>query len=139
MEPNHDTGIIRAIRDRNNYIIRKATKLSKASHIIAANLDHAWLVATLADPKTSTGFIDRFLVTATGYYIPAGIIFNKLDIYDEELLATMDELTGIYTRAGYSCISVSALRGDNLRNLRISWLARYRSLPVIRAWENQHC
>jgi ribosome biogenesis GTPase / thiamine phosphate phosphatase len=117
-EPGDGSGMITAIHERNNYIIRKATKLSKASHIIAANLDQAWLVATLADPKTSTGFIDRFLVTATGYYIPAGIIFNKIDIYDDALLALMDELTGIYTHAGYACISVSALRGDRIPELR---------------------
>ena len=78
--PGDSHGMITQISTRENYIIRKATKLSKVSHIIAANLDHAYLVATLAQPRTSNGFIDRFLVTAAAYYIPASIIFNKIDI-----------------------------------------------------------
>jgi ribosome biogenesis GTPase / thiamine phosphate phosphatase len=113
-----ETGLITKIRDRENYIIRKATRLSKVTHIIAANLDHAYLIVTLDFPKTSTGFIDRFLVTATGYFISASIVFNKRDLYDEKLEALEKELTGIYTRAGYGCISVSAQRGDNIDVLR---------------------
>jgi len=77
---DNKTGLINEILPRNNYIIRKATKLSKVSHIIAANIDQALLVATLAYPRTSTGFIDRFMVTTEAYHIPAGIIFNKIKI-----------------------------------------------------------
>ncbi len=111
-------GMITHIRVRDNYIIRKATKLSKVSHIIAANLDHAYLIATLAQPRTSNGFIDRFLVTAAAYYIPASIIFNKIDLYSHELLETLDELTYIYENAGYRCYRTSALHGDGVVQIR---------------------
>lgn len=117
-EPGHATGVITRIFPRENYIIRKATKLSKDAHIIAANIGHAWLVVTLADPRTSNGFIDRFLVTATGYYIPASLIFNKIDIYNDELNAAADEMIRIYEQAGYPCYRVSALRGDGIGELR---------------------
>lgn len=117
-DPDHGCGVITDILPRENYIIRKATKLSKAAHIIAANVDHAWLVVTLAYPRTSNGFIDRFLVTATGYFISASLIFNKIDIYDEELNAAADELIRIYEQAGYPCYRVSALRGDGVDDLR---------------------
>jgi ribosome biogenesis GTPase / thiamine phosphate phosphatase len=111
---NEGIGVISRIYDRENYIIRKATKLSKVTHIIAANIDHAYLIATLANPKTSTGFIDRFLVTATGYYIKASIIFNKTDLYDDRLKIREEDLRSVYEKAGYPCYSVSALKGDNV-------------------------
>ena len=111
---NEKTGVITKIHERTNYIVRKATKLSKVTHILAANIDQAFLVATLAFPKTSTGFIDRFLVTATAYYIPGKIIFNKIDLYNTSLQSREDELRRIYEKAGYPCFSVSALRGDNM-------------------------
>ncbi len=113
-----ETGLISKIRDRDNYIIRKATKLSKVTHIIGANIDRAFVIVTLVQPRTSLGFIDRFLVTATGYYIPASIIFNKIDLYDEELTRHEEELKDIYENAGYSCYSVSALRGDHVEDLK---------------------
>jgi ribosome biogenesis GTPase / thiamine phosphate phosphatase len=111
-------GMITHIRDRDNYIIRKATKLSKVSHIIAANLDHAYLIATLAEPRTSNGFIDRFLVTAAAYYIPASIIFNKIDLYNQELLTTLENLSDIYENAGYQCYRTSATRGEGVGLIR---------------------
>lgn len=116
--PDEQTGLITRILDRDNYIIRKATKLSKITHIIAANLDHAYLIVTLVKPRTSNGFIDRFLVTAAGYYIPASLIFNKIDLYDPELEKKEKELKEIYENAGYPCYSVSALRGDNVGHVR---------------------
>jgi len=111
-------GFIRKIAPRDNYIIRKATKLSKEAHIIAANVDHAYLIVTLAHPRTSTGFIDRFLVTATGYYIPASLVFNKMDIYSGKHHATLNEYFRIYEDAGYPCLAVSAIRGDGVDQLR---------------------
>ena len=111
---NEAIGVISRIYDRENYIIRKATKLSKITHIIAANIDHAYLIVTLAYPKTSTGFIDRFLVTATGYYIKASIIFNKIDLYNYALKKREEILRSVYEKAGYPCYSVSALKGDNV-------------------------
>jgi ribosome biogenesis GTPase / thiamine phosphate phosphatase len=118
LEQGHKTGVIHKIHMRDNYIVRKATKLSKASHIIAANIDHAYLIVTLADPRTSTGFIDRFLVTATGYFIPASLIFNKIDIYDTDLTADLEELIPIYEDAGYPCYLASAIRGDGVERIR---------------------
>ena len=111
-------GMITEIGLRDNYIIRKATKLSKVSHIIAANLDHAYLIATLAQPRTSNGFIDRFLVTAAAYYIPASIIFNKIDLCGPELLQMLDELSNIYENAGYRCYRTSAIYGDGIGEIR---------------------
>jgi ribosome biogenesis GTPase / thiamine phosphate phosphatase len=116
--PEEETGLITTILPRDNYIIRKSKNLSKVTHIIAANLDHAFLIVTLARPRTSNGFIDRFLVTATGYYLPASLIFNKIDLYDPELQAREDELKEIYENAGYPCHSVSALRGDHVDQIR---------------------
>jgi ribosome biogenesis GTPase len=115
---NEGIGLITRIHDRDNYIIRKAINLSKVTHIIAANIDHAYLIVTLANPRTSTGFIDRFLVTATGYYIPASLIFNKIDLYDKALRSREEELKSIYEKAGYPCYSVSALRGDHIDLIR---------------------
>jgi ribosome biogenesis GTPase / thiamine phosphate phosphatase len=110
--------MITNIRPRENYIIRKATKLSKVSHIIAANLDHAYLIATLAQPRTSNGFIDRFLVTAAAYYIPASIIFNKIDLLNIEGIAALDELSRIYESAGYRCYRTSAIHGSGVGVVR---------------------
>ena len=84
MEPEQETGVITNLHQRKNYIIRKSINLSKQAQIIAANLDQALLVVTLASPRTSLGFIDRFLVTAEAYDIPASLIFNKLDLFSDE-------------------------------------------------------
>ncbi len=110
-------GMITRIGTRENYIIRKATKLSKVSHIIAANLDHAYLIATLAQPRTSNGFIDRFLVTAAAYYIPASIIFNKIDLYGPDLMKLLEELSSIYENAGYRCFRTSAILGTGINEV----------------------
>jgi len=108
------TGLISKISPRKNHIIRKATKLSKESHILAANLDQAIIIVTLAEPRTSTGFIDRFLITAEAYHIPALIIFNKIDLYNEKQMEDLAELKEVYEAAGYPSYSVSALTGENL-------------------------
>lgn len=114
---NEDTGIITEIRPRNNYIVRRATKLSKRSHIIAANIDQATLIVTLALPRTSLGFIDRFLITCEAYHIPASIVFNKVDVYDDPMMAQMRRYKDIYEQAGYPCLEVSAKSGENLDRL----------------------
>jgi len=113
-----NTGLITRISKRKNYIIRKATKLSKESHILAANLDQAIIIVTLAEPRTSTGFIDRFLITAEAYHIPAVIIFNKIDLYDEDRMKNLSELKDVYESAGYPCLSVSALTGENTEEVK---------------------
>lgn len=116
-EPDLDTGVITALHERRNYIIRKSVNLSKQAQIIAANLDQALLVVTLASPRTSLGFIDRFLVTAEAYDIPAGLIFNKLDLFSDEGLEILSEYEAIYTNIGYPCYEVSALEGINLEQI----------------------
>ncbi|HKK10483.1 MAG TPA: ribosome small subunit-dependent GTPase A [Bacteroidales bacterium] len=117
VDRNH-TGLITGIRERRNYIIRKSTKLSKASHMIAANIDQAFLIVTLALPRTSRGFIDRFLVTAEAYHIPATLVFNKIDLYDEELLKKHEEWLSVYSDCGYPAISVSAETQVNINSLK---------------------
>ncbi len=117
VDRNH-TGLITGIRERRNYIIRKSTKLSKASHMIAANIDQAFLIITLVLPRTSRGFIDRFLVTAEAYHIPATLVFNKIDLYDEKLRNQHNNLQKVYDAAGYESLSVSALSGENLDVLK---------------------
>ena len=112
------TGVITDVHDRRNYIVRRATKLSKQTHVIAANIDLLCIVATLGLPRTSTGFIDRLLVTAEAYHIPAAIIFNKCDLYNDELWEIHNELKAIYTGAGYPVLEVSALKGTGLDNLK---------------------
>jgi ribosome biogenesis GTPase len=112
------TGMISAIAPRNNYIIRKSVKLSRESHILAANLDHAFLIVTLTQPVTSNGFIDRFLVTAEGYHLRASLIFNKIDLYDDAISEYLDLLVSIYTQAGYPCYRVSALTGEGVPAIR---------------------
>jgi ribosome biogenesis GTPase len=113
-QENDKAGLITKINERKNYIIRKATNLSKQSHIIASNIDQAVLIVTLAEPRTSTGFIDRFLVTAEAYHIPAHIIFNKIDLYDEALLASLKQNRKIYEKIGYPCHDISVLEETNL-------------------------
>src|SRR6185312_9377402 len=114
MEPEQDTGVIINLQPRKNYIIRKSINLSKQGQIIAANLDQALLVVTLASPRTSLGFIDRFLVTAEAYDIPAALVFNKLDLFSDEGLEILAEYTSIYEKIGYPCYEVSALNGTNV-------------------------
>ncbi len=115
------TGVINEVRDRHNYIVRKATKLSKQTHVIASNIDRLCVVATLGFPRTSTGFIDRLLVTAEAYHVPACVVMNKVDLYGEPedgLWELHDELRKMYEEAGYDVFAVSALRGDGLEELR---------------------
>ncbi|MFC3200031.1 ribosome small subunit-dependent GTPase A [Parapedobacter deserti] len=113
LEPDQDTAIITQLHERKNYIIRKSVNLSKQAQIIAANLDQAYLVVTLASPFTSLGFIDRFLVTAEAYDVPAGLIFNKLDLFSDEGLAVLRDYESIYQTINYPYYEVSALEGTN--------------------------
>lgn len=118
MEPGQETGVITKLYDRKNYIIRKAINLSKQAQILAANLDQAFLIVTLASPRTSLGFIDRFLVTAEAYDIPASLIFNKLDLFSDEGLEFLNEYKSIYTNIGYPCYEVSATEGTNVEQVK---------------------
>lgn len=110
-------GLICGIEDRKNYIIRKATKLSKQTHVIAANMDQALLVVTAVLPRTSTGFIDRFLLTCEAYNIPCVLVFNKIDLYDDEIREYADYMKSIYENVGYTCIETSATEKTGLEKL----------------------
>lgn len=112
------TAFIHNIEDRKNYIIRKASNLSKQSHILAANIDMAFLVITISHPETSTTFIDRFLASAEAYRIPVSLIFNKVDCYDDQELHYLDALIHLYTQIGYPCYSCSTLNGQGIEPLR---------------------
>lgn len=115
-----EAGLITEREERKNAIVRRSVNLSKESHVVAANLDRAFLVVTISQPSTSTGFIDRFLVTAEAYGIPTTLVFNKCDLVaanerDEEELSYMSEL---YEMAGYDVLRVSAQTGEGLPELR---------------------
>lgn len=104
---NQDIGIITSIDERSNYIIRKSSNLSKEYQLLACNVDVAWLMVSMIQPRTLTPFIDRFLVSTEAYRIPVIILFNKTDLYGESELAEMDYLQSIYTSVGYKCMQVS--------------------------------
>jgi len=111
-------GIISAIEDRKNYIVRKSVNLSKQVHIIASNLDQAFLMVTLNNPTTYTNFIDRFLVTAEAYEIPAILLFNKLDAYDAEEMVEVDYLMKLYSDIGYPVMGISAKKKENIASVK---------------------
>ena len=108
------TALIDSLEDRKNYIIRKASNLSKQSHIIAANVDQAALVVTISHPETSTTFIDRFLASAEAYRVPVVLIFNKTDIYDEADNRYLQAIISLYENIGYPCLRCSASTGDGI-------------------------
>lgn len=113
-----NSGVITAVNDRKNYIIRKSTNLSRESHIIAANLDQAVLVVTIEFPETQLGFIDRYLVTAEAYSIPAVIVFNKVDLLSDSGIDKLNQYISIYEPIGYKCLIVSAQTGYNMNLFR---------------------
>ena len=114
------TAFITAIEDRRNYIIRRSQNLSKQCHIIAANVDLAFLVVTLAHPQTSTTFIDRFLASAEAYSVPVVLVFNKIDLLvgDGDAMRCLDMMVNLYETVGYQCVKVSAATGDGIDLLR---------------------
>ena len=111
-------GVIKHIDERNNYIIRKSVNLSKQTHIIAANIDVAFLLITLNNPPTFTTFIDRFLITAEAYHINAVLLFNKVDTYNEDELLEIKFLAATYRKIGYECIGISAVTGRNIDKVK---------------------
>lgn len=114
-----DAPVVGEIEPRRNYIIRRASNLSKEFQIIAANLDQAVLVATLTNPETSTTFIDRFLATAEAYQVPAVLVFNKIDLLDtDEWHKRLDELKALYESIGYPVVTMSAATGEGADALR---------------------
>ena len=111
-------GIIHKIENRKNYIIRKSVNLSKQTHIIAANLDQVFLLVTLNNPPTYPVFIDRFLITAEAYEIPAVLLFNKVDTYSPEETDEIKFLAALYRKIGYTCIGISAVTGKNVDTIK---------------------
>ena len=111
-------GVISKIEDRKNYIIRKSVKLSKQTHIIAANIDQVFLLITLKNPRTYTIFIDRFLATSEAYDIKTVLLFNKVDMYNGDELAEVKYLAALYREIGYTCIGISAKTGKNVDKVK---------------------
>ncbi|MBL4724080.1 MAG: ribosome small subunit-dependent GTPase A [Lutibacter sp.] len=112
------TGVINKIFERKNYIIRKSVNLSKQTHIIASNIDIAFLLVTIDNPPTSPGFIDRFLATAEAYSIPVIILFNKIDMYNDDELEKLAMLDAVYTDIGYECIAISATKNIDIDSVK---------------------
>lgn len=119
LESNSENGLITHIYDRKNYIIRKSVNLSKQTHIIAANIDIAFLLVTLDHPPTFTPFIDRFLATAEAYHIEAVLLFNKIDLYEtEKLIRRKEKLIDLYSKIGYQCIEISVVNNYNIDKVK---------------------
>lgn len=116
-EDSEGSYTIEEVSARQNYIIRRASNLSKESHIIAANIDRAVVVATLKSPKTPLEFIDRFLVTCQAYKIPATIVLQKVDLLVDDA-AAIDEFEHIYNQAGYEVIRTSTLTGEGIEDFK---------------------
>jgi len=112
------TAFITDIEDRRNYIIRKSQNLSKQSHIIAANVDQAFLIVTVDHPQTSTTFIDRFLASAEAYRVPVVLVFNKTDLLSEDMLRYQQMMISLYETIGYECRAISAVTGEGVEELR---------------------
>lgn len=117
-QTGEDTAVIYQIEDRENYIIRQSTHKTAYSHIIAANLDQALLIVTLVSPRTSFGFIDRFLVTAEAYDIPTTLVFNKTDLYDDEVRDYQRQISHMYQQIGYNSLAVSAATNEGIEDIK---------------------
>ena len=111
-------GTITSIEERSNYIIRRSSNLSREYQLVACNVDLAWLMVTLLEPRTFTAFIDRFLVSAQAYRIPVIILFNKTDLYGEDELDELEDLLEIYRGAGYDCLTLSLKNMKGLEEVR---------------------
>ena len=112
------TSYITEILDRKNYIVRRASNLSKQAHILAANIDLTLLFVTINYPDTTTVFLDRFLVTAEAYSVPVCLVFNKIDLYDDEDMEYIDALVHLYTTIGYQCQKMSLIDGTGVDELK---------------------
>ena len=112
------TAYIVEILERKNYIVRKASNLSKQSHILAANLDVCFLVVTVSHPVTATTFIDRFLAAAEAYRVPVVLVFNKTDLYNDAEREELEYLTALYESIGYKCLHTSAVGGAGVEELK---------------------
>lgn len=110
------TGMISEIENRDNYIVRASVHKTAHAHILAANVDQVIIIATLTFPRTSLGFIDRLLITAESFRIPSVIIFNKQDLFDDEIKAFQQQLINLYQNIGYECFTTSAVTGEGIEH-----------------------
>ncbi|MCF2444323.1 ribosome small subunit-dependent GTPase A [Dyadobacter sp. CY345] len=117
-DENQNSGIIYEILPRTNYVVRASVHKTAHSHLIAANVDQAILIATLVFPRTSLGFIDRFLVAIESFRIPGVIIFNKQDLLNDEIKEFQTQLMDLYTSLGYTCMATTAVTGEGLEDFR---------------------
>lgn len=117
VDPDHDDAMITEIGPRRNYVVRQSPRQKHDLHLIASNIDQAFVISTIVQPRLKPGFIDRCLMMTEPHDIPACIVFNKCDLYDEEELALYEGLKAIYSSIGYSTILTSAVRGDGLEEL----------------------
>lgn len=115
---NEQTAIITKIHDRKNYINRQSPRIKSQQHIVAANIDQSLLIATIKEPRTSQGFIDRFLVACEMYHVPAIILFNKIDLYKDKDLAKFEKLKEVYEKIGYKVLGVSLKKNENLDGIK---------------------
>jgi ribosome biogenesis GTPase len=118
LEKNKASGIITEVLDRRNYILRKASNLSREVQIIAANIDQVFLMFTIILPETPAEFIDRFLITAEAYNIPASLIINKTDLYKDPEIERMEYLFSLYSKIGYDCYRVSLQNRSGIDDLK---------------------
>ena len=118
VEPEGEDGLIDEVLERKNYIVRKASNLSKQSHVLAANVDQALLLVTINYPVTTPVFIDRFLASAEAYGIPVVLVFNKIDRYDKKHLKEMAQWRELYENIGYQTISISAKNMEDLEMVK---------------------
>ncbi len=118
LEAKTEQGVINAIEERKNYIIRKSINLSKKSHVLAANVDHVYIMATVSNPRTPFGFIDRMLVTAEAYGIPASVIFNKKDAWNDKDILLAEEMISTYQTVGYETDAISALNEADMETIK---------------------
>ena len=115
---DEETGVIKKILDRDNFIVRKSVNLSKQIHIIASNIDQVFLLITIDNPPTFPAFIDRFLVSTRAYRIETILVFNKIDSYEIEQRAEVLYLKDIYEKIGYTCVEVSSTENKNVDTIK---------------------
>jgi len=115
---NEQSVIITKIHDRRNYINRQSPRIKSQQHIVAANIDQSLLIATIKEPRTSQGFIDRFLVACEMYHVPAILLFNKLDLYKEKELVLFERLKDVYEKIGYTVIGASLKQHTNIEEIK---------------------
>lgn len=117
-DQSSSSGVITEVLDRKNYILRKSSNLSRQSQIIAANIDQLFLMATIILPETPVEFIDRFLMTAEAYRVPASVIINKTDLYGEEEKTRMEQIISLYSNIGYECFMISLAGNRGIEPLK---------------------